>query len=98
MKVRARAGDATSFVSAEIERSAVGRPVDTGRLRAIAEVIIPAERCHADGKHTSGDNLDHVAGELGAGGLDAITSEPRGDLGAVRLHERAAAINRLRTR
>ena len=72
-------------------------PRDSARqVRAIAEAIEWARR-HAMGTATVGEVLDAVEAAVAAGGLDAVSPRPAGDLVEFRRYEVAAALNRLRS-
>ena len=50
-----------------------------------------------DGRRPLSEILDRFAAALEANGLDAFDGRRGGDLAAIRRHELAAALNRLRT-
>ena len=85
------------FGEEEIDLSAVAQLVDAGQTRAIAEAILRGRERYIDGRRGLAEILDQLMDDLAAGGLDALSSRPSGDLAGFRRFELAAALNRLRT-
>ena len=85
------------FGEESIDLSAVAQLVDAGQTRAIAEAILRGRERYIDGRRSLAGILDRLMADVAAGGLDALSSRPSGDLAGFRRFELAAALNRLRT-
>ncbi|MDW7710651.1 MAG: ABC-ATPase domain-containing protein [Deferrisomatales bacterium] len=94
--VKSRGVKTVLFGTAEIDLSAVEQLVRPGQLRSIGAALLRV-RALADGRRDVPSILDAVEAEVAAGGLDALTGRPLGELAAFRRFELAAALNRLRT-
>lgn len=81
---------------AELDLSALTQLLDPSQTRALGHALVQlGHRLHDDADLPR--LLDEVESLLVEGGLDAWAEAPLGDLAAVRRHEIAAALNRLRT-
>ena len=85
------------FGEESIDLSAVAQLVDAGQTRAIAEAILRGRERYIDGRRCLAEILDRLMADVAAGGLDALSCRPSGDLAGFRRFELAAALNRLRT-
>ncbi|MEO1593582.1 MAG: ABC-ATPase domain-containing protein, partial [Cyanobacteria bacterium J06632_22] len=79
-----------------IDLRALEQLVETGQVRAIAEVLAYSQR-HGLDQQTLSDWLAEIDHQVAKDGLDSLTDFHRGDLVHVRPQELAAAISRLRT-
>lgn len=96
-KLKIRDVDELVFGTEAIDLAAVEQIVDVGQLRAIGAAMTYIHQHYLDDKHTLAEIIEFVMADLAAGGLDALTDYPQGDLIGFRSHELAAAINRLRS-
>lgn len=94
--LRTRGVRELQYGTESIELGAVEQLVHDGQVRAIAEAIEWARRS-AMGTATVAEVLDAVEAAVAAGGLDAVSPRPAGDLVGFRRYELAAALNRLRS-
>ncbi|PLX86280.1 MAG: ATPase [Desulfuromonas sp.] len=98
VKIDARGRDTILFGEHVIDLSGVEQLVDSGQTRAIGLLI------HHYARHFARQAPDLVAGlrlalhDVETKGLDVLPPWKSGDLALPRLHEVAAAINRIRTR
>lgn len=96
-KLKARDVDELIVGPEVIDLSGVEQLVEVGQLRTIGAAIAYIYDHYLDGRTDLKTILDYVGADLDAGGMDALTSYPQGDLVAIRRLELAAALNRLRS-
>jgi len=98
-RIRARDGRRIEYGREEIDLSAVEQLSSGPMARSAGLALDLISDAVADGRRTVPELLDGLDAILNAEGLDALSpfSEPTGDIVAVRRHEVAACLNRLRT-
>jgi predicted ABC-class ATPase len=84
------------FGEHEIDLSAVDQLLHPAQLRAVAEAMLHAGACFADGNRSLSEVMDLLFDELDREGLSVLARNGEGDLAAFRRHDFAAAVNRLR--
>jgi hypothetical protein len=85
--------------SHEIDSAAVEQIVSEAQLRTLGEALVFLWRSLSERPGRGApipELLDRVARAIDERGLDALVSEPHGDLVAFRRHELAAVLNRIR--
>jgi predicted ABC-class ATPase len=85
------------FGSEELDLSSLEQLVEESQVRAIAQAMVHGKGRWLDGRRTVREALDGLMGEIRSEGLDVIDPRQPGDLAAFRIHELAAALNRLRS-
>ncbi len=95
-RVRSRRIDTIEFGAQEIDLSGLAQLVEAGQARTLGDLLLLLGRELADGQRSMSNLLDEACRRLAAD-LEAVTEAGFGDRTAVRRHEFAAAINRLRS-
>lgn len=95
--IKAHGTRALSFGSEEIDLSLLPQLVDDSQVRAIGRALAYAKEHTLDGHTTIQEALGKVCALIESDGLTALDPHPPGDLAEFRLHELAAALNRLRS-
>lgn len=98
-KVKARGTDTVLLGHEELDLANVEQLVDPAQANAVAAIIRYAGQNYIDGHRTLREVLQAVFSDCARGGLEVISpfrGQHPGELALPRLHEVAAAINRLR--
>ena len=95
-RVRSRRIDALEIGEQELDLAALEQIVDPGQTHTIGDVLLWLGREGGDGRRSIPELLDAICARL-ATGLEAVAAPGFGDRAAVRRHEIAAALNRLRS-
>lgn len=95
--IKAHDTRALTFGREDIDLSLVSQLVDPSQVRAIGRALALARRETLDGRTPLREALEQVVRRIGEEGLQVLDPRHHGDLAAFRLHELAAALNRLRS-
>lgn len=98
VSIDARGRDTLLYGEHEIDLSKVEQLVDIGQTRAIGLIIHFYAKNHADDSSSLTEGLARALNEVQEKGLDILSPWKTGTLALPRLHEVAAAINRIRVR
>ena len=85
------------FGTEELDLSSLEQIIEEAQVRAIAQALVYASDRWIDGRRKIHEALVGLMDEISRNGLAVIDSRQPGDLAAFRIHELAAALNRLRT-
>ena len=95
--IKVQAPTRVLFGTEELDLGSLEQIIEEGQVRAIAHALFYASEGWIDGRRTVHEAFAGLVDEISRIGLAAIDTRQPGDLAAFRIHELAAALNRLRT-
>lgn len=97
VRIDVKGGRTILFGTTSIDLDLVEQLVDPSQTRAIGELMYYYGQNYADGKTPLLVGLERALGDLKEKGFDILGGRKSGNLAIPRIHEVAAAINRMRT-